>query len=172
MKYSFILLICLCCNLTYAQPNYDKDVQSIDQVITVLYETISGDKGVKRDWDRFRNLFMPEARLLPSGPNRTGEFTYRIISPDEFVASSGKWMEENGFHEVEIHRKTETFGSLVHIWSTYASYRQKDDVEPFARGINSIQLMHDGERWWVIQIYWLQESEQTPIPKNYLPNKK
>ena len=37
------------------------------------------------------------------------------------------------------------------------------------RGINSIQLMNDGERWWIINIFWMQESEEHPIPEAYLP---
>jgi hypothetical protein len=37
------------------------------------------------------------------------------------------------------------------------------------RGINSIQLLNDGERWWVINIYWTQESDEKAIPEEYLP---
>jgi len=37
--------------------------------------------------------------------------------------------------------------------------------------VNSIQLMNDGERWWVVSIYWLGETERMPLPKNYLPKK-
>lgn len=33
----------------------------------------------------------------------------------------------------------------------------------------SIQLMNDGEHWWVINIYWMQESQENPIPDEYLP---
>ena len=72
---------------------------------------------------------------------------------------------------MEIHRKTEEFGSLVHAWSTYESYRSKSNQKPFARGINSIQLINDGERWWIMQIYWLGEKEELPIPDEYLQKK-
>ncbi|MGK0428346.1 MAG: hypothetical protein ACJAUR_002467 [Ulvibacter sp.] len=37
------------------------------------------------------------------------------------------------------------------------------------RGINSIQLLDDGNRWWIVNIYWTQESEENPIPNEYLP---
>jgi hypothetical protein len=66
-------------------------------------------------------------------------------------------------------RKTEAYGSLVHAYSTYKAYHSKTDAEPFARGINSIQLMNDGQRWWVVSIYWLAETEALPLPKKYLP---
>jgi len=36
------------------------------------------------------------------------------------------------------------------------------------RGINSIQLFYDGSRWWIVSIYWQQESPEYPIPEKYL----
>lgn len=148
---------------------YAKDVVSLDAIMSALYGVISGDAGEKRDWDRFRYLFVEEARLMPSGKNPEGEVGYRILSPDGYVERSGAWLEENGFHEVEIHRVVEEYGSLVHLFSTYESYRSKADEEPFARGINSIQLMNDGNRWWILHIYWLGETEELPLPAKYLP---
>ena len=148
---------------------YAEDVQSLDNIIKVLYGVISGDKGVRRDWDRFKHLFIDEARLIPTIRQQDGKTAYRIMTPAEYAQNSGKWLEENGFHEVEISRKVETYGSLVHVFSTYESYRSKSDKEPFARGINSIQLMNDGERWWIVQIYWRGETESLPLPNKYLP---
>ncbi len=43
---------------------YKKDVSSIDSIIDALYEVISGEESEERDWDRERNLFHPEARLI------------------------------------------------------------------------------------------------------------
>ena len=148
---------------------YAEDVQSLENILKTLYAVISGDKGVKRDWARFENLFIDEARLIPSGKGQSGKTGYRIMSPTDYAQNSGKWLEENGFHEVEISRKVETYGSLVHVFSTYESYRSKADKAPFARGINSIQLLNDGERWWIMQIYWLGETERLPLPGKYLP---
>lgn len=155
----------------FSQEKYTEDVTSLDNIMAALYDVISGDKGVERDWSRFKNLFVEEARLIPSG-KRDGNFGYRIMTPDDYIEGPGKWLVENGFHEVEINRATEEYGSLVHVWSTYESYRSKTDTEPFMRGINSIQLMNDGERWWILQIYWLGETEEVQLPEKYLPNGK
>ena len=155
----------------FAQDKYAEDVSSLDNVMSVLYAVISGDQGVERDWDRFKNLFIEEARLMPSGKSKEGTTKYRIWSPDEYIEMAGQRLVENGFHEVEIHRETEEYGSLVHVWSTYESYHKKSDEQPFTRGINSIQLMNDGERWWILHIYWLGEKEETPLPTKYLPSK-
>ena len=146
---------------------YKKHVKTLDSTIETLYNVISGDAGVKRDWDLFRYLFVPEAKLIPTRINdNQPELTF--LSPNDYVERSGAWLEENGFFEIEITRKEETFGTVTHIFSTYASYRTSQDKEPFARGINSIQLMNDGNRWWIISIYWLNESESYPLPSKYL----
>ena len=150
---------------------YAKDVQSLDNILAALYEVISGEKGVKRDWARFKNLFIEDAQLMPSGKNKTGKVGYRVLTPQDYIESAGKFLEENGFYEVELSRKTEEYGSLVHAFSTYESYHSKNDETPFARGINSIQLMNDGERWWVVSIYWLGETEALPLTEKYLPKK-
>lgn len=171
MKRLFILLgfLSLLSFETSAQKEYSKDLTSTDHIIKALYDVISGDAGVERDWDRFRNLFIPEARLIPSRKNEEGKLGYRIMSPDDYIKSSGKFLVENGFHEVEIHRVSEQYGSMLHLWSTYESYRKKSDTEPFMRGINSIQLIHDGDEWKIVQIYWLGESVDNPLPAKYLP---
>lgn len=150
---------------------YAEDVSSLDNILAALYGVISGDKGVKRDWERFNNLFIEEARLIPSGKGKDGKTGYRIMTPSSYAQNSGKWLEENGFHEVEISREVESYGSLVHVFSTYESYRTLSDEAPFMRGINSIQLMNDGERWWIVQIYWLGESKELVLPEKYLPKK-
>jgi len=78
------------------------------------------------------------------------------------------YFAEHGFFEKEIARRTEQFGHIAQVWSTYESRHNADDLEPFMRGINSIQLFHDGNRWWIVNIYWQQESAEDPIPTKYL----
>ncbi|MEM6768279.1 MAG: hypothetical protein AAF824_12890 [Bacteroidota bacterium] len=165
----FCLLIIVGPQAAVAQ-DYAKDVQDIDTIIEVLYAVISGEQNEARDWDRFQNLFIPEARLIPTRKGEEGKTLYTILTPAEYVERFGSRLEENGFYEKEIHRVTETYGSLCHIFTTYESYHSAADTEPYVRGINSIQLMHDGDRWWIIQIYWLGETEENPLPGKYLPN--
>lgn len=150
---------------------YAEKVESIDAIIENLYAVISGEKNEKRDWDLFRYLFTPEAKLIPTGANRQGVNGYRYMSPDEYVESSGKWLEENGFFETEISRELEVYGNIAHVFSTYESRYSASDEQPFARGINSIQLYNDGNRWWVMNIFWQGETAAMPIPNQYLPGK-
>ncbi len=146
------------------------DVESVDSILAALYDVISGPAGQARDWDRFRSLFIPEARLIPTGRSPEGAHGYNVWSPGEYAEQAGAFLEQNGFFEREIARSEARFGPVVHAFSTYDSKRNADDPEPFARGINSIQLMHDGDRWYVVTIYWAGERPDLPIPGQYLPS--
>ena len=143
------------------------DGATMDSTIAALYDVISGPAG-KRDWDRFRSLFIPGARLIPTGPRPTGEVASRVLTVDDYVQRAGALFEKQGFFEREVSRKVERFGNIAHIFSTYESRHAKDDPKPFQRGINSIQLMNDGKRWWVVTVFWQGEDEKNPLPAMYL----
>ncbi|HYY98047.1 MAG TPA: hypothetical protein VE642_05615, partial [Pyrinomonadaceae bacterium] len=156
------------------------DVVSIDSIIAAVYDVISGPAGQKRDWERMRSLFVPGARLMPTSPVRPAgaapdaplkgdePFGTRVLDVEGYIARGGPYLEEHGFFERESARRTETYGHIAHVWSTYESRNKADDPKPFARGVNSIQLMNDGARWWVVNIFWEQETPRTPLPAKYL----
>lgn len=143
------------------------DVKSIDAILGALYDVISGPKGQARDFDRLRSLFAPGARLMPIVTPKEGRPEARVLSVEEFIEAAGPALEK-GFFETEIARTTQRYANMAHVLSTYESRRAKDDP-PFVRGINSIQLLYDGDRWWVVTIYWQNEVEGQPIPKAFLP---
>lgn len=145
------------------------DVESIDAIIEALYGVISGPAGQERDWDRFKSLFIPGARLIPTGKAPSGQVGYQVWSPAEYAEAAGPSLEGSGFFEVEIARQTDTYGEITQLFSTYESRQNEDDAEPFARGINSIQLLNDGERWWIVSIFWAGERPDLTIPGQYLP---
>jgi hypothetical protein len=149
---------------------YHDKVESLDTTLHTLYAVISGEKGEARDWELFAFLFHPDAKLIPTGKNEEGVIEARFITPEGYIERSGNWLVENGFFEKEIHRAVQTFGNITQVFSTYESFRSEADDAPFMRGINSIQLLNDGERWWIINIYWMQESEEHSIPTDYLPS--
>lgn len=149
-------------------PAQEKDVHSIDAIIGALYDVISGPAGQKRNWDRMRSLFLPEGRLVATGIRPDGTSGKRVMSVEDYINSSGPYLEKNGFFEREIGRKTDQFGCVAHVFSTYDSKRTQADEKPFMRGINSIQLYHDGKRWWVLSVFWQPETPQLAIPERYL----
>lgn len=143
------------------------DVATIDAIVASLYDVISGPAG-PRNWDRFRSLFAPGARLIATGVRPTGEVVSRVMTPEDYAQRNGPFFEKNGFFERELSRRTEKFGNIAHLFSTYESKHAKDDAKPFARGINSIQLQNDGKRWWIVTVFWQGEDEKNPLPAEYL----
>ena len=148
------------------------DVKSIDAIIAAVYDVISGAAGQKRDWDRMRSLFVPGARLIPAVPSQGGGATARVLDVEGYIQRSGPTLERDGFFEREIARRMEAFGNIAHVFSTYESKHAAADPAPFARGINSIQLLKDGDRWWIVTIFWDSEKPGSPIPTEYLPGKR
>ena len=154
------------------------DVNSVDAILTALYSVISGPKGQPRDWDRMRSLFIPDARLIPARviqPPQGATATHAdaiILTIDGYIARSSGNMTTNGFFERGIHNEVQQFGNIVQVWSTYESRHNADDPTPFARGINSFQLLKDGDRYWVVNIFWDSERPGNPIPYQYLPQIK
>ena len=146
------------------------DVESIDAICKALYASISGPAGQARDWNRVRSLFHRHHKMLPVVRGRSGMQAV-ALTVDDYVQRSGPMLERDGFFEQEIARQVLQFGDLAHVWSTYAGRRALADAEPFLRGINSIQLVREGGRWWVLQIAWEQEADAGPIPAGFLPAK-
>jgi hypothetical protein len=149
-------------------PANPADVESVDAIMRALYDVISGPAGQRRNWDRMRSLFVPGARLIPTGRRPDGTRSIQIWSVDQYISTVGPRLEENGFFERELARRTERYGNVVQAFSTYDSKRTASDPQPFARGINSIQLWNDGKRWWVVTIFWEGERPDNPIPARYM----
>jgi hypothetical protein len=143
------------------------DVQSLDGIVAALYDVISGGIGQARDWSRMRSLFIPDARIMAIGPKRDSkDFALRIMSVSDYIANSGPILIETGFREKELSRKTEQWGELAHVFTTYETHTEKNNSKQ--RGINSVQLMHDGTRWWIISLLFEAERPQLTLPEAYL----
>jgi hypothetical protein len=144
------------------------DVQSVDGIVAALYDVISGAAGKPRDWDRMRSLFAPEGRLMAAVARPDGSVVLRTMSVEDYIGRNSKAFATMGFFEKEAARTSETFGQIVHVFSTYESRHAPDEAKPFQRGINSIQLYHDGKRWWIVNLLWRAEDERLPLPDRYL----
>src|SRR6266487_5760718 len=76
-----------------------KDVASVDAIIAALYDanTILVDQ--KRDADRFRSLFVPGARLMPTFRPPNGKGVIGIQTVDDYVRSASSGPPRQGFSE-------------------------------------------------------------------------
>jgi hypothetical protein len=140
-----------------------EDVKSIDSILTALYGVISGPAG-ERDWGRFRSLFLPQARLTAATKNADGSSRVRPMGVEDYAKGAGSYFLQHAFFESPIVNRVETFGNITQVFSSYES-RHAAGEAPFARGINSIQLLNDGTRWWIVSILWDEERADNPLPK-------
>ncbi len=136
-----------------------QDAQRIDTLVRAVYACISGAAGAPRDWDRFRALHRPDARSLrtvidPDGRPRAESFTV-----EEYIANVTPFFAQNPFFEIETGQRVERFGQVAHVWSRYEARVAPDAPDLLKRGANSIQLFHDGARWWIASTVWDNERE-------------
>lgn len=107
MRFLIILILLILSSVetvTAQDRDYNADVETIDGMVEALYATISGEKGEPRQWERFRKLFIPEARLISTGKNQSRELSYSVSSPEEFIENANDYFVQNGFFEYETHR--------------------------------------------------------------------
>lgn len=143
-----------------------EDVQSVEATVGALYDVISGAAG-PRNWDRLRSLFLPEANMTVTVKREDGSEVFRVLTVEDYISRAGPSLEKEGFFEHSIANKIDTYGSIAQVFSTYES-RHKKDGEPFARGINSIQLVRGWGRWWITNLVWDSERPDNRIPEKYL----
>ena len=136
---------------------------SIDDVLDSLYECISGPAGAPRDWERFRALFLPRAWLIPTRRDPEGIAVADVFDVDGYINSRSPYFAENDFFERETARQAFRFGHVAHVLSAYEA-RRRPEGEILWRGINSLQLFHDGRRFWIVSIFWDNERPDNPLP--------
>lgn len=131
-----------------AQPGpRPEDVTTLDGILRAYYEVVSGPAGGVNDVERDRSLHHPDAWVGLAGVDASGKPRVRVTTLDGYHGANAP--RSQGFYEWETAREVRRHGNMVHVWSSYASARTPDG-EPFERGVNSITLFWDGERWWIM----------------------
>ena len=162
MKQTIRIIIALCFALPLTAQ--DNDLATIDGMITELYAVISGPAG-ERDWDKFKSLFTENATMGAMTQNSEGKQVYRAMTPTSYVANNGPFFKENGFWETEIGREVHQFGELAHVFTAYQFVVGSDpNGEVATRGINSVQMIYEKERWWIVSIQWNAERDDNRLP--------
>jgi hypothetical protein len=129
------------------------DVASAEAIVAAVYEIISGRAAEARDWNRWRALYAPSARLIPIERNAQGVLAPHVLTPDEYSESRTPLLAADDFYEWETGREERRSGSIAHVWSSYEASRTPRG-EAIRRGVNSIQLWNDGSRWWIVSEIW------------------
>jgi hypothetical protein len=140
---------------------------SVDKVMADLYESISFSESNEPDYDKFQSLFVDGGRLI--SVKDTTSYTLTPQSYEQAMTNQRQSGQLTAFEETELHRTTDRYGNILHVFSTYQTTIKNDQGTENARGINSIQLMKKDGNWKVVSIIWYEENNAHPIPKKYLP---
>ena len=157
------------------EPAVPADAASVEAAVSALYASVSHAPDGSPDFERLRGIFLYTGMFVP--PVRPGR-EIAVSDVDQFAekfkeaaAVRKEKGEATGFFEKEIARRTDCFGNVCQIFSTYESRRTESDAKPFERGVNAIQLVRDGKRWWIVTIFWQGEDEKNQLPSKYLSGK-
>jgi hypothetical protein len=128
---------------------YMDDWKSPESIISALYQTISAEPGVQRNWVRFRELFFDNAEMLMT--IQSSQFSGIIASDIEtLITQTDSAYGKTGFHEVEIAQKIIKYGHMANVYSSFEIKLKALDDKPLMKGLNHFQLLFDGDRWWII----------------------
>lgn len=142
------------------------DVASVDAVIKALYASISFPVGGNADLERLRTLWIAEGRFLI--PKRDQQHS-NSTSVDQFIErckttfASERFLGK-GFREVETNRQEHRFGNILHCFSAYEAIISDPHDSRMGGGINSIQLVWEDNRWWIVSMVWDDERPDNPLP--------
>jgi len=70
---------------------------------------------------------------------------------------------KDALFEKELKHELVSFGTIAHVFSTYETRESKNG--PITnRGINSIQLFYDQNRYYIVNVFWCAESMGFALP--------
>jgi hypothetical protein len=166
-KILIVLLILTSTNLT-AQKKILTDtipVNSISGIVKKMLSMVSGEKGKARDWEAFRNLFLPTANFTVLNNNDSNEQPVETVSLEEFIRLMHDQYYEEGYLEYEISKVVDEYNGIANV---FQSFYGKDSENRQEKGINSYQLVFFKKRWWIANIVWTTDSNGVQVPKKYL----
>ena len=155
-------LLAACATTPPPAPAAESEEFRIETTVLAVYNVISGPAG-RRDWKQFEALFAPEARMAVARPDGT----IAVMTTKDYIERTTPRFNEKGFFERPVATRVLRYGNIAHVWSTYESREASNQEKPFARGINSFELVRIGNDWKVQSLVWQQEDAAHPIPPQF-----
>lgn len=140
-------------------------VKSIDGIVKEVLRIISGEKGKTRDFEAFRNLFLPTANFTVHSHDESIPQPVETVSLQEFITMMDDPYYDQGFLEYEISKVIDEYNGIAHV---FQSYHAKDSENHEEKGITSYQLVYFNDRWWIANIVWTGDSNGVKVPEKYL----
>lgn len=142
-------------------------VRTIDGIINEMLNLTTRVKGESREWDTFRNLFLPTATFTVLYNDNSFPQPAETVTLDEFIELMQDEYYEEGYIEYELGKVVNEYNGIANV---FQAVYQKDSENLETRGINSYQLIFFNDRWWIANIVWTTNLNGVEIPKEYLKN--
>ena len=132
------------------------EVGTPEALAASLYAFISGPAGTKRDVDRIRSLFHPQARLIITARHPDKGAFLRPMELEAFLTFAvPQW--EKGFFERSTSVSVQKYEGVAQVWSPY-EIRLAADGPVLYTGVNALHCAWDNKRWWITHL----EFQSTP----------
>ena len=161
----FILCICLQFNQSFAQSD-QAYLESIEGITNKMLDFISMDIGEQKDWDEYRNLFLPTSQKFSISNSKDGTQRIRTMNLEEFVRNVGPLYSRDGFEEYAIGLEVNEFNGIANAFQSFYCRNLIGTYEK--RGVNSFQLVYLNDRWWIVSTIFVNESKEVPLPDELL----
>lgn len=131
-------------------------LDTVASVVDALYDALSFAGGSQPNYALVRAIFHPQARITPPAEDTAGSLSPMAV--DDYIEIFHKRLVEDGItdqggRELEIHRHTLTFNRVAHVFSSY-QFVLLGASKPLVSGVNTIQLVYENERWWILSLSW------------------
>ena len=164
-NYLFILLFYGIQHVAFTQTD-TISVKSIEGITNKMLDFISGEIGQERDWDEFRNLFLPTAQMTSTAQNKNGDTRVSVMNLEEFIRNVGPLYGRDGFEEYAIGFSVDEFNGIANVFQSFYCKNLIGTYEN--RGVNSYQLIYKNNRWWIASTLFTNERTNSQLPNKYL----
>ena len=135
-------------------------VKTIEGTINETYKIMTGERGEHRNWEAFRQLFTSDAQISVLIHDTSGNALLKTYTLETFVRLGMKYYESDGFIEYPLKTVINEYNGIANVFQSY--YAKESDIEE--EGVNSFQLIFDGERWWISSILWTSNMNGVELP--------
>lgn len=124
----------------------------IDVVIAQLFNAISFEENTAPSMSDIKPLFVQ--RGLLTNFNEETPLTLPVSDFIQYFENQVARGEIPSLEDREVYQHTEIHGRIAHRTSFYEARFKSNDLQPFAVGVNSIQLIKTSEGWRIVSMTW------------------
>ena len=144
-------------------------VHAIRATLAELYDAFCFDAGAEPDWDALRQIFADGAAFVPSiraDRRPVANDAERFVADFRAFVSSEPY-RSTGFHERIVGVQIDAFGGIAHAFVAFEGFVPADGAT-VTRGLDSLQLVHDGTAWRLVSFTTQYEDDALRLPRRFV----